>query len=160
MSLIYYEWSSPLGAAVHRAEERPEGRNTAQLILIEGADYISSCLLGIAMSASHIFRIPNDLLIKIFGFLPEYGFLWADEDIPLSACLPYPLSDEDRNSDPKQGARVMPYLPQVSKHWRDLSKLRDTKVGHHTVNSIVSHACIPVRVHFPCHTFPYFHRLS
>ena len=73
--------------------------------------------------------IPDELLVRIFGFLPEFKTMWSDDDIPLSAFLPYPLSDEDRNSDPLQGARAMPFLGQVSRHWRDITMLGDTKVG-------------------------------
>lgn len=78
--------------------------------------------------SSKISCIPDELLVRIFCYLPEFKTIWSDADIPLSAFLPYPLSDDDRNSDPMQGARVMPFLGQVSKHWRNITMLSETQV--------------------------------
>ncbi|GAX76192.1 hypothetical protein CEUSTIGMA_g3636.t1 [Chlamydomonas eustigma] len=67
-----------------------------------------------------IHALPDEMLLKILSFLPEFGPIWASEEIPLCRCLPYTCFDDDRNDDPLQGIRRVPFLQQVCKHWKSL----------------------------------------
>ncbi len=51
------------------------------------------------------------------------GFLWATEETPLVPVLPFNCYDDERNNDPLQGLRQVPFLGQVCKQWKQLLEI-------------------------------------
>ena len=79
--------------------------------------------------ALNIEALPDEILVQIFSHLSIHGPLWFSTDLPLAEHLPYMQLDEDRNSDPLQGARTVPFLGQVCQHWNAVVRSREAQVG-------------------------------